>query len=219
VKTGKRYKTQLKPDRMVSAGMLHKRLGTVRRNILASTLFIGLLCFLVGGATRAYFTSGSDLEPQEFQLGTVDAIVETEGVGGASVLTAGGPSKVITWHIENTGSQEVWLRALVNEEVRASKLQGDRNVEDSGIEADGNTDSTEDVYSGTPDTSLMVNERWIKGIGGYYYYDQIVYPEEIVDFELTFQVLSPWAGEYDLNIDVQAVQAANNDNGNIKWPN
>jgi hypothetical protein len=203
---------------MVSAGMMHKNMEAVKKNILASFLLIGLLGFLVGGAAKAYFTNGTALNSQEFQLGTVNVCVETKGVEGDSVLTAGESSKTITWHIKNTGSQEVWLRAMVNEEARASKFQGYRKQEGSEIEAYGNAGGMEDAHAETPDTELLVSRGWNKGDGGYYYYDQIVYPLDIVDFELTFGVLSPWAGEYDLSIDVQAVQASNNSNGSIKWP-
>ena len=184
-----------------------------KKKALAMLLALVLLIAAVGG-TLALFTREARAT-NVITTGTVD-ITLTETGSGTPILDDNGnqtglaftnimPGTAVTKtpNIENTGTADAYVRAIVAVTIKA---------------ADGVTELSTVLRSGAPVVTFNIDGgKWVTKAGEqYYYYNKVLTPGESVDLfnQVTFD--PAMGNEYQgctvtVSIQAQAVQAKNNE--------
>lgn len=183
----------------------------MKKKIFSLSVVVICLCLAVG-STVAYFNADDTAHNIITTGGVGISIVEkTKGVDGTEidfpvtgingVMPGSTISKIVS--VSNTGESEAWLRVSV----------------DTGfVAADGTVLPMElELYGGTiPALTYTVEDNWLLGDDGYYYYTQPVPAGESTGVLFREVMFSPqMTNEYQnctvsINISAQAVQTANN---------
>lgn len=198
----------------------------MKKKIFASGIIIICLTLLVG-STWAYFTS----EKKAHNVITsgsigIDIIEKTRGENGAeldfpkdgltNIMPGSKISKIVS--VANSGKADAWIRVKVD----AAMMDTERNALPLEVDVHGEK---------IPVMTFTVEQGWIDGGDGYYYYESPVAPGEKTDVffdEVAFALQMGNAYQRStasLTIVAQAVQTANNPipaGGNVTdipgWP-
>ena len=196
-----------------------------KKKALAMLLALVLLIAAVGGtlamftrearATNVITTGTVDITLTETGSGTPIEDPDGNQTGLAFTNIMPGTAVTKTPNIENTGTADAYVRAIVAVTIKA---------------ADGVTELSTVLRSGAPVVTFNIDGgKWVTKSGEqYYYYNKVLTPGESVDLfnQVTFD--PAMGNEYQgctvtVSIQAQAVQAKNNEipvGGNILdvWP-
>ena len=144
-------------------------------------MILGVLSFVVGGVTTAYFKDGVDHELATFSTAKVEIEVK-QGKNISSSSTEFEENRNVEWEIKNKGTESIRLKTTILE---------------SG------TDRNEEII-------LTSSDGWTQGDDGDYYYAEVVEPDAAVIFPLGIQ-FDTWntVDDYGINIEAEAIQASN----------
>jgi hypothetical protein len=157
-------------------------------------MLIALTSLFAIGYSGAYFFHQSDLKPAIFI--TTSTKVDFAGRPEIDVVSDYIPNQGVTWAITNKGSNDIYLRVRPGDEVSADNYQCGRGG----------------------DVSMRVmSTAWAQGDDGYYYYSDIVGPEQTVDFPLEVQFNGWCRVQYPLEMEAEAVQEPNDARAQM-WP-
>lgn len=168
------------------------------------------ICFAVAvSGTIAYFTAedtahnvitsgGVNIEVVEKTQGEDGVLVDFPADGVKGVMPGRDVSKIVS--VENTGENEVWIRVQVESTIKA---------------ADGSNLPT-NIQGIGPVMTYTVDDSWILGQDGYYYYSEPAAAGECTEILFDTVTFAPQMGnEYqnctaNIVISAQAVQTVNN---------
>lgn len=201
----------------------------MKRRLAVGGVLLSLLAILALGTAAYFSTSGraqNEITMGTVQLNLTESITLDDGkVEDATTAKVEGilPGKTVqqTATVENTGSQDYWLRVKMDVEILGK--DGTTALADEVV--DPKTGETVPVISFNVDTT----EKWEADDGWYYYKEQVPSGASVNPFtEVTFASAAGNAYQgctINIKVDAQAVQVEHNDipeNGSILdvkgWP-
>lgn len=161
----------------------------MKLKIFISFMVLALITLLVGGNTIAYFTDTAKEELIHFVAGTVE--IEFLGAHSVNPDDPYVEKRIVSWSIKNTGTNEVFLRAIV---IIPDDTKVDENVEFN-----------------------VTDSNWGKDNDGYYYYNNSVSANETAVFslEVDFSMVND-PTTLPIDLEVEAIQASN-DARELHW--
>ena len=150
--------------------------------------------FAIVGYSGAYFFNEGDLGPARFV--NAETRIGFAGQPEIDVVSDYVLYQGVTWAITNNSCNDIYLRVRPGDEVSADNYQCGRGG----------------------DVSVRVmSTAWAQGDDGYYYYSDIVGPEQTVDFPLEVQFNGWCRVQYPLEMEAEAVQEPNDARAQM-WP-
>lgn len=171
--------------------------------ICAATVTVGTLAFFTAEDTahNVITSGGVNIRLVEKTKGEDGVLIDFPDGGLTGIMPGTEASKIVS--VQNTGASEAWIRVTMELEI----LSADGNPLPNELQVDGMT-----VAAVTPN----VEQDWLDGGDGYYYYRYPVAPEDsTANFLETVRFAPEMGNEYQdctvlLTVSAQAVQTANN---------
>lgn len=163
----------------------------------------------VAAGTLAYYTSEITVDQNKITSGKIEIdVVDGEGTHVTPPDTLNGimPGKTVNYDsviVENTGTSPAWIRVQASTEIIADNLAAETLL--PSIAPDGKFVVT-----------YKLDQNWIDGNDGYYYYKYPVDPEEqtsmmIDEITINSSIGNDYKGcTISINVCAQAVQSKNN---------
>lgn len=163
----------------------------------------------VAAGTLAYYTSEITVDQNKITSGKIEIdVVDGEGTHVTPPDTLNGimPGKTVNYDsviVENTGTSPAWIRVQASTEIIADNLAAETLL--PSIAPDGKFVVT-----------YKLDQNWIDGNDGYYYYKYPVDPEEQTSMMIDeITINSSIGNDYkvctiSINVSAQAVQSKNN---------
>lgn len=171
--------------------------------ICAATVTVGTLAFFTAEDTahNVITSGGVNIRLVEKTKGEDGVLIDFPDGGLTGIMPGTEASKIVS--VQNTGASEAWIRVTMELEI----LSADGNPLPNELQVDGMM-----VAAVTPN----VEQDWLDGGDGYYYYRYPVAPEDsTANFLETVRFAPEMGNEYQdctvlLTVSAQAVQTANN---------
>lgn len=163
----------------------------------------------VAAGTLAYYTSEITVDQNKITSGKIEIdVVDGEGTHVTPPDTLNGimPGKTVNYDsviVENTGTSPAWIRVQASTEIIADNLAAKTLL--PSIAPDGKFVVT-----------YKLDQNWIDGNDGYYYYKYPVDPKEqtsmmIDEITINSSIGNDYKGcTISINVSAQAVQSKNN---------
>jgi hypothetical protein len=159
----------------------------IRKTIVMSVVSVAFSLVLARSAVIAYFSGDSDLKSGLMQFLTGTVKIAFQGGPQVEAVNKYVDTKKVTWTVQNTGNNDVFLRVKP-----LGSFYIDKGVNGENVDIE------------------IVDYGWQKGKDGYYYYDKKLGIEETVEISLgiSFDVWHTVEG-LPVDIEVEAIQASN----------